>query len=86
MPASSRPIAVLMPFASNTFSAATPERRRKLDEQLWQTQVPVAASRSMSASFSHTPWPSVICGPSRPKRSMYSTAVQPPRRRAYSFW
>ena len=26
------------------------------------------------------------CGPSRPKRSMYSTAVQPPRRRAYSFW
>src|SRR6516162_7678034 len=40
----------------------------------------------MSGSLSQTPWPSVICGPSRPKRSIYSTAVQPPRRRAYSFW
>src|SRR5262249_11295144 len=57
MPASSRPIAVLMPFASNTFSAATPERRRKLDEQLWQMQVAVAATVSMSAPFIHTAGP-----------------------------
>src|ERR1700730_6172296 len=40
----------------------------------------------MSSLLSQTAWPSVICGPSRPKRSMYSTAVPPPRRRAYSFW
>ena len=40
----------------------------------------------MSLSLSQTPWPSVIRGPSKPKRSMYSTAVPPPRRRAYSFW
>ena len=86
MPASSRPIAVLMPFFSKWFSAATPERRRKLDEQLWQTQPLASARRSMSFSFSHTPWPSVSRSFTMPKRSMYSSAVQSPRRLAYSFW
>ena len=55
IPASSMPMAVFTPLASSTLSAATPERRRKLDEQLWQTQVPDSASRSMSFSFNHTP-------------------------------
>ncbi len=70
---------MLIPFASKRLSAATPERSRKFDEQLWQMQVPVAATRSMSDSFSQTPWPSVRRGPSMPNRSRYSTAVPPPR-------
>src|SRR3979490_1037307 len=41
--------------------------------------------RAMSFSLSQTPWPSVMCGPSISQRSMYSTAVHPPRRQAYSF-
>src|ERR1700738_1397162 len=41
--------------------------------------------RAMSFSLSQTPWPSVMCGPSISKRSMYSTAVQPPRDQAYCF-
>lgn len=38
--------------------------------------------RSMSVSVSHTPWPSVVRGTSRPKRSMCSTAMRLLRRRA----
>jgi len=34
MPASSIPIAVVIPAASRLFSAATPERSLKFDEQL----------------------------------------------------
>ena len=69
MPASSSPIAVFTPAASKRFSAARPERSRELEEQMWQMQVPVPATRSMSRPFSQTPWPSVRRGPSIPKRS-----------------
>src|SRR5213594_4599782 len=40
----------------------------------------------MSSSLSHTPWPSVMCGPSMPLFCMCRTAVVPERRSAYSFW
>src|ERR1700731_2185856 len=85
MPASSRPIAVLMPRCSKKLSGARPLRRRKLELQLWWIWVPVAAMRSRSGSLSHTPCPNVSRGPRNPKRSIYSRAVPPPRRRAYSF-
>ncbi len=79
MPASSSPIATFTPASAKQLSGATPERRRKLELQLWQMQVRVSATRAMSRSFSQTPWPSVMRSFISPKRSRYSTAVQPPR-------
>ena len=49
---------------------------------MWQTLVCVSASLSRSPSESQTAWPSVVFGPSRPKRSMKSTAVPPSPRHA----
>ncbi len=69
MPASSRPMPTFMPRFSNALSGATPLRRRRFELQLWQIRVPLAAARSMSASVSHTPWPSVMDGPRSPNRS-----------------
>ena len=40
IPASSSPIATFTPAAANRFSGATPERRRKLEEQLWHDARP----------------------------------------------
>src|SRR5207248_5093452 len=70
MPASSRPIAALIPRSSKKLSGARPLRRRKLELQLWQTWVPVAAMRSRSASLRQTPCPNVSRGPRNPKRSI----------------
>jgi len=86
IPSSSSPIAVSMPRLSNVLSGATPLRSRKFELQLWQMRVPVAATRSRSASLSHTSWPKVRRGPRKPKRSIWSSAVLPLRWRAYSFW
>jgi hypothetical protein len=74
------------PYFANTFSGATPLRKRRFELQLWQMQVPVCATISMSSSVSHTPWPSVSDGPSKPRSFRCATAVLPVRRRAYSFW
>src|SRR5204863_86788 len=60
IPASSMPIAVLTPLASSTLSAATPERSRKFDEQLWQMQVPVSHRKRIG-----DPHPDVFIGADR---------------------